>query len=111
MNESDKVHDIDYLYKAGAEAYAEGHTKKALHYIDLVLKENPKHTMAWTIKGNSLDLMGKYEEALKCYDKAIKLDPTDADILFDKAETLEKMGREDEAKKIMDKAVELEMGE
>ena len=111
MKKSDKVHDIDYLYKAGAEAYAEGHAEKALHYIDLVLKEDPKHTMAWTLKGNCLDLMGKYEDALESYDNAIKLDPSDSDILFYKAETLEKMGREKDAKEIMDKAVKLDLGE
>ncbi|MDD1679203.1 MAG: tetratricopeptide repeat protein [Methanomicrobiales archaeon] len=111
MAASDKVHDVDYLYKAGEEAWAEGHTKKALHYIDLVLKEDPKHAMAWTIKGNCFDRMGQYEDALESYDKAIKLDPTNADILFDKAETLEKMGRDKDAKKVMNKAVKLEMGD
>jgi tetratricopeptide (TPR) repeat protein len=111
MATTDKVHDIEYLYQAGEEAYAEGHTKKALHYLDLVLKEDPNHAMAWTIKGNCLDRLGQFENALDSYDKAIKMDPTNADILFDKAETLEKMGRDKDAKKIMEKAVKLEMGD
>ena len=31
--------------------------------------------MAWYNKGNSLDDLGKYDEAIKAYDEAIKLDP------------------------------------
>jgi Cytochrome c biogenesis factor len=111
MKRSDKVQEIDSLYKAGAEAYAEGHVEKALQYVDQVLAEDPRHTLAWTLKGNCLDLMGRYEEALQSYDRAIRLDPSNADILFYKAETLEKMGREKDAKEIMDKAVKLDLGE
>jgi Flp pilus assembly protein TadD len=111
MNESDKVHDLDYLYKAGAEAAAEGETEKALHFIERVLRMDPNHAKAWNIKGNCLDRMGKCEDALFSYDTAIQLDPADADVLFNKAETLEKMGREADAKVLMDQAVQLEMGE
>ncbi|MDD1679094.1 MAG: tetratricopeptide repeat protein [Methanomicrobiales archaeon] len=111
MKKPDNLHDVAYLYKAGAEAYAEGHVEKALNYIEQVLKKDPKHTMAWTLKGNCLDLSGKYEEALESYDTAFKLDPSDPDILFSKAETLEKMGREKDAKETMDKAVKLDLKE
>jgi Flp pilus assembly protein TadD len=111
MNESDKVHDLEYLYKAGAEAAAEGEMEKALHFIEQVLRMNPKHSKAWNIKGNCLDRMGKCEEALRSYDTAIQLDPANADVLFNKAETLEKMGRDADAKLLMDQAVKLEMGE
>jgi Flp pilus assembly protein TadD, contains TPR repeats len=108
---AEEPHDIDYLYTAGAEAYAEGDVKKALHFINEVLQANPNHAMAWNIKGNVLDRTGKFEEALCCYDSAIKLDPSNADILFNKAETLEKMGREKDAKRIMGKAVKMEVGD
>jgi tetratricopeptide (TPR) repeat protein len=111
MKKSDQGQDIDHLYRAGADAYAEGHAEKALQYMDRILMEDPEHTEAWTLKGNCLDLLGKYEDALKSYDMAIKLDPSDADLLFYKAETLEKMGREKEAKEVMDSAVKLDLGE
>ena len=111
MATTDNVHDVDYLYRAGEEAYAEGDTPKALHYLDRVLEEDPKHAMAWMCKGNCLDRMSQFEDALKSYDMAIKLDPTNADALFDKAETMEKMGRYEEAKKIMDQASKMEMGD
>ncbi|MDD1677800.1 MAG: tetratricopeptide repeat protein [Methanomicrobiales archaeon] len=111
MSVSDDIHDLEYLYKAGAEAASEGETEQALHFIEQVLRMNPKHAKAWNIKGNCLDRMGKCEDALSSYDAAIALDPSNADVLFNKAETLEKMGRELDAKMLMELAVKLEMGE
>ena len=103
--------DVEYLYRAGEEAYAVGDTQQSLHYLDLALKEDPEHAMAWTCKGNCLDRMNQLEDALKSYDMAIKLDPTDADALFNKGETMEKMGRDEEAKKIMNQASKMMMGD
>jgi tetratricopeptide (TPR) repeat protein len=111
MNELEQVHDLDYLFRIGEEAAAEGETDKALHFIEKVLSINPKHAEAWNIKGNCLDRKGSCEDALSSYDTAIKLDPTNADYLFNKAETLEKMGRLSEAKTTMDIATKMEMGE
>jgi tetratricopeptide (TPR) repeat protein len=111
MNESDKVEDLEYLYRTGAEAATEGETDKALHYIELVLHKDPTHAKAWNIKGNCLDKLGKSEDALRSYDTAIILDPSNADILFNKALTLKKLGREKDAKMCMDDAVKLELGE
>ncbi len=111
MDEVEKVHDPDYLFRQGEEAASEGKTDQALHFIEKVLQANPDHAEAWNIRGNCMDRKGKFEDALHCYDKSIKLDPTNADVLFNKAETLEKMGRMSDAKKLMQKATKMELGE
>ena len=111
MNETDKVKDIEYLYRAGAEAAAEGEAKRALHFIDQVLQLDPNHAKAWNVKGNCLDSLGNCEEALRSYDAAISLDPSNADILFNKSETLKKLGRDKEALLMEDEAVKMELGE
>lgn len=101
------VHD----YHIATEAATEGDNEKALEYLERVIATYPKHAMAWQIKGNCLDFLGRCEEALKCYDTAIKLDPDNAETWFNKGLTLKKMGRVNDSQTCMDTAVQLALGE
>jgi tetratricopeptide (TPR) repeat protein len=111
MSASGPVLNDEYLYQLAAEAANEGESKKALDVIEQVLSTNPKHAMAWHVKANCLDDLGKCEEALRSYDTAIRLDPCNSESWFNKGLTLKKMGLEKDSKICMDQAIKLALGE
>ncbi|NQV39129.1 MAG: tetratricopeptide repeat protein, partial [Nitrosopumilus sp.] len=68
---------------------------------------DPNDADVWNNKGDSLDSLGKYEEAITSYDKAIEIDPNDADVWNNKGDSMDSLGNNDEAKKCYDKSKEL----
>jgi len=64
----------------------------------------------WTNKGNSLDSLGRHEEAILCYDQALELDPHNAVIWSNKGGSLHSLGRYEEAIRCCDQALELDPG-
>jgi tetratricopeptide (TPR) repeat protein len=111
MIESLPISDIEYLYKAAAEAANAGEDTKALEYLDRVLSSNSYHAMAWCVKGNCLDNLDRCEEALDSYDRSLDIDPNDSDTWFNKGLTLKKLGRTDESQQCISKAVKIALGE
>ena len=45
----------------------------------------PEERGVWYSKGDVLNRLGRYEDAIRCYDKALKLDPQDARAWYNKA--------------------------
>jgi tetratricopeptide (TPR) repeat protein len=103
--------NVEYLFRMAEEAANQGNNKQALEYLVQVLNTNPKHAMAWHEKGNCLDMLENYGEALLSYDTALKLDPQNAETWFNKGLTLKKMGRNVDADVCMERAVQLALGE
>ena len=56
-------------------------------------------------KGNALDSLGKYEEAISNYDKVLTINPSDSDGLYNKGITLHNLGKYVEAITYYDKAL------
>ena len=100
-----------YFYQIATEAANNGEKRLALESIEKVLATDPKYSMAWHVKGNCLDELGRCDEALKCYEHALHLDPYNAETWFNKGITLKKLGREREADTCMTRAVRLALGE
>jgi tetratricopeptide (TPR) repeat protein len=44
-------------------------------------------------KGNALDSLGKYDEAISNYDKVLTINPSDSDGLYNKVITLYNQGK------------------
>ena len=40
--------------------------------------DNPQDSMSWYNKGNALNKLNKFGEAIKAYDKAIEINPKDS---------------------------------
>ena len=82
---------------------------KSLDAFEKAIKISPKRVEGLGIKGNFLNQVGRYEEAIKCYDEIItKLDPKAVDAFNNKGWALNKLGRYPEAIKCYDKALELD---
>ena len=80
----------------------------ALSCYDKAIERDPKYVFAWINKGNSLDSLGRYEEALGCLDKAIELDSENAVAWNSKGNSLGNFGRYEEALGCYDRALELD---
>lgn len=111
MTEPGENSNTEYIFRMAAESANTGNSKKALEYLDQVISANPAHSMAWQVRGNCLDVLGKCDEAIRSYDKAIKLDPYNAEAWFNKGLTLKRLGREKDAQCCMDEAVKIALGE
>ena len=48
-------------------------------------------------KGNTLNNLARYDEAIKCYDKVIEIEPNNADAWNNKGNALRDLSRYDEA--------------
>ena len=49
--------------------------EEAILYYEFALKLSPYIAEGWNNKGNALNVMKRYSEALKCLDNALKLNP------------------------------------
>ena len=59
-------------------------------------------------RGNALDELELYEDAVSSYDKALEISPSSRDVLSNKAVALGNLGRYEEALKCCNKALEID---
>ncbi len=67
------------LNERGIKMYSEGAYDKAVLNFDLALEKDPSNPAVYFNKGQALDAMKKFDQAIQCYDQAIQLDPNFAD--------------------------------
>lgn len=67
---------ITYPYEIGYAYYAQKEYKKALKYLEPLVKEKTVTENVFQLIGNSYDLLGNKEKALTTYDDGIKQFPT-----------------------------------
>jgi tetratricopeptide (TPR) repeat protein len=63
----------------------------------MAIESDPQFTEAWNNKGYSLNLQGKYDEAIKAYDRALELNPNLTKPWIGKGNILALKGNYDEA--------------
>ena len=79
-----------------------------IKYVDEALKIKPNYTFAWLIKGNSLNRLKKYEEAISCFDEVIRLEPNDISARMSKGRSLTELRKYEEAISCFDEVIRLE---
>lgn len=102
--------EAEYFFRLAMDAVMKNSPVQVLEYFNEALSKDPGYARAWNEKGNYLDPIGKFDEALSCYDAALKLEPGDAEIWFNKWLTLKKVGREEEAISFINRGIELAIG-
>ncbi|MBI5574595.1 MAG: tetratricopeptide repeat protein [Elusimicrobia bacterium] len=75
----------------------------------IVLEEEPSKLEAWELgnKGNALNSLGKYAEAIECYDKVLEINPRDAESWNNKGDAFGKLGKYNEEIGCYNKALEI----
>jgi tetratricopeptide (TPR) repeat protein len=79
-----------------------------VEYYSKALEINPNDVAVWTIKGLTLCLLKRYEEAIGCCDKALEIDPNDADAWNNKGTALYNLKRYEDAIRCYDKALKID---
>lgn len=86
----------------------EGDSDRQLEYFTKALEIDPEVIIRWVIKGQALNNLGRYDEAIVCLDKALELDPESGSSWNFKGFALQNLGRYDEAMICFDKALEID---
>jgi tetratricopeptide (TPR) repeat protein len=76
-----------------------------LYFADQLLEVSPYNSEYWLRKGNFLNGIFKFDEAIKCYNKALSLNPGDSEILVDRAIAEENLGLNSNAKETLQAAL------
>jgi tetratricopeptide (TPR) repeat protein len=100
----------------GDALYQAGRCNESLDALNQGLEIDPESDFGYNSLGNTLDCLGRYEEALSAYDKALELlnrtSPQDSENLAiyytNKASTLDNLGRYEEAIQVYDQALSLD---
>lgn len=98
---------VTALYK---RAYTRAQLKQyelALADADEALRDDPRSYMSHACRGNALDGLQQYSEAIKAYTRAIEFEPKDSRVFFNRAETYYTLGFTDLALKDFSTAIEV----
>ena len=99
--------NFDALHFLGIIHYQRGNLANAMRYIDLALGTNPGAAAAQGNRGNLLQALKRFDEALTCYERAIALRPDYAEAFSDRGLALQELKRFDEALACYDRAIAL----
>ncbi|RLF47654.1 MAG: hypothetical protein DRN20_05660, partial [Thermoplasmata archaeon] len=79
--------------------------KKLLKYYDYILEALPEYSKAWQLKGEVLEKLGEYDEAIKCYDKAIEINDRNREAYRRKLAILDMLAEARAEEKVAEKAL------
>lgn len=82
--------------------------ERALHVLETLLRETPRHPQAWGVCAFLLAQKGRYDDAVAALERAVDVRPDDASLLFNLGFVLQKSGRHDEAIERFARAIELQ---
>ena len=90
-----------------------GYGEESLEHFNKVLDEDPTFARAWYEKGNSLAVLGRYEEAIICFEKALEFSQSkilEAEAWRGKVRALVGLRRREEAIECIDRSLEIDPG-
>lgn len=82
--------------------------EEALSCFEHALRLLPGDPGALSLKGYSLDSLGRYREAIECFDKILEVQPREVNILINKGLALSHLGKYDEAIAYFDSVLDIE---
>ena len=110
LNQASKTQgkNPEVLNLLGVLAALECNHIEALDYFEKLIELKPKSAIAYSNKGNVLQELKRYEDALICYEKALSLQPTNHEALSNKGNALQALKRYEDAIIYYDKALSLQ---
>ena len=102
----------NHYIEQGQESYRLGrenpqHYNNALKQFNNAVREDPLNEEIYYCKANTLDKLGRLEEALEDLDKAMKLKPQYEEALYAKGLILSKLGKQEEATECFAQVLEI----
>ena len=101
------AHKLLITFNEGVNHSMAGNHAAAIQAFDMVLRADPRHTLALSAKGFSLTRLGKPAEALQCFSRAIELDPSVADNYRHAALCQLELDEPEEAATLLERAFQL----
>jgi len=98
------------LISQGLALYRQGDLNQSLSTMNKSLSIDPYSVRAWTIKGDVLSAMGRYEEAVRAYSQVLHLDPSDGSAAAKKGDALMNAGKYQDAIVSYDRAITMNPG-
>jgi tetratricopeptide (TPR) repeat protein len=81
--------------------------KKALFFLDRIIKFDHYDHRTWNNRGTALWNLGRYEEAIASYDQALKIKPDKHETWYNRGIALRNLGRLEEAIASFDEALKI----
>jgi tetratricopeptide (TPR) repeat protein len=91
----------------GVIFHQRGEHVRAVRYIDAALAQNPDDVLALNNRGNALQALKRFEDALASYDRALALRPDFADAHSNRGNALQALQRSEDAVASFDRALAL----
>ncbi len=95
-------------YNCGLLHYGEQRYDDALFNFDEFMRLKPEDKQVYNLRGHTLNLMGRNEEAVTSFGKAIELGSTEADNFFGRANSYYDLNQVDEALADYKRAIEID---
>jgi tetratricopeptide (TPR) repeat protein len=105
-----RPNDEEIWLTYGSELMYKGDYARASELFSRAITGSPCSARAYACKADSLEKMGKLDEAVGTYEKALAYDPLDAECWFNKGVVLKKLGRHEEAKACIAHSVNISSG-
>lgn len=93
------------LHLLGVIASQSKNPTLAVELIGKAIEINANQAAAYSNRGNALQELRRWDEALASYDRAIAINPVDADAFYNRGNALQRLERWDEALVSYDKAI------
>jgi tetratricopeptide (TPR) repeat protein len=102
----DNLSAAEWFEKGFAESSIAGREKEAIEALTKAIELDPRHWMAYMIRGGIFVDLKDYHQGIKDYDKVIELWPKDSYAYVKRGEAYDAMGNSERAIKDYDKAIE-----
>jgi tetratricopeptide (TPR) repeat protein len=93
-----------------ARALPQEDARTALGIAEQAIKLQPNHALAWLARGNLLNGMRRFDEALESFARALALQPNLVEAWLGRGDAFEDLRKLDEAKEAYDKALSIDPG-
>ncbi len=106
-NSEDNPSEQEQIIEQIKAALSERNFDEAVAIAERYVQQRSEDAFAWSLQGELLYNLGRYEQAIESYDQAIALKPDDANAWNNRGNSLDDLGRYEQAIESYDQAIAL----